>query len=185
MMTQKSEDLIIDLTKRVNESIEAVKSLQQLDQTLLNARLNEQSWSALECIEHLNRYGAFYIPEINQRLKSAKKENSENFKSTWLGNYFAVSLLPKEKLNKMKTFKSMNPMGSQLDHSTITTFLRQQKELLELLELAKTVNLNRVKTNISISKWIKLKCGDTFRVVIYHNQRHIEQAQRAIENGRN
>lgn len=182
-MSLSQIELIQDLENRVKESIEEVSKWQLKEQNLLNHKPTPQSWSALECLEHLNRYGDFYIPEIRKRLNSATKEQTSTFKSTWLGNYFALSLLPKEKLNKMKTFKSMNPTGSQLNSSVITIFLKQQNELLELLELAKTVTLNKVRTNISISKWIKLKCGDTFRVVIYHNQRHIVQAKRAIENG--
>ncbi|MEO9077333.1 MAG: DinB family protein, partial [Gelidibacter sp.] len=33
-------------------------------------------------------------------------------------------------------------------------------------------------TAISISNLIKLKVGDTFRVVVYHNERHLVQANR-------
>jgi len=90
-------------------------------------------------------------------------------------------MLPKEKLNKMKTFKSMNPIGSNLDKTVLETFLSQQKTSLELLQQAEKVSLTKNKTGISISKWIKLKLGDTFRVVIYHNLRHIIQAEKVIK----
>ena len=90
-------------------------------------------------------------------------------------------MLPKEKLNKMKTFKSMNPIGSNLDKTVLEKFLSQQKTLLELLQQAEKVSLTKNKTGISISKWIKLKLGDTFRIVIYHNLRHVIQAEKAIK----
>lgn len=89
-------------------------------------------------------------------------------------------MLPKEKLNKMKTFQSMNPAGSQLGTEVLEKFLKQQEELLALLEKAKTVDLAKTKTAISISKLIKLRLGDTFRVVIYHNYRHIVQADNCL-----
>jgi hypothetical protein len=54
--------------------------------------------------------------------------------------------------------------------------------MLELLEAARTVDLTRTKTGISITNLIKLRLGDTLRVVVYHNWRHIEQAQRAIQS---
>ena len=110
------------------------------------------------------------VKELNQP--------KENFKSGFLGNYFAKSMLPKEKLNKMKTFKDKNPIGSKLDKSTIDNFILQQEQILNLLEKAREVDLNKTKTAISISKWIKLKMGDTFRVVIYHNERHLVQANK-------
>ncbi|HIA10981.1 MAG TPA: DinB family protein [Flavobacteriales bacterium] len=90
-------------------------------------------------------------------------------------------MLPKEKLNKMKTFKSMNPIGSNLDKTVLEKFLSQQKTLLELLQQAEKVSLTKNKTGISISKWIKLKLGDTFRIVIYHNLRHVIQAEKVIK----
>jgi hypothetical protein len=80
----------------------------------------------------------------------------------------------------MKTFKDKDPYGSDLDKATIEKFNKQQEQLLDLLSKAAGVSLTRTKTAISISKLIKLKLGDTFRVVIYHNQRHLVQAQKAL-----
>lgn len=81
----------------------------------------------------------------------------------------------------MKTFQNMNPLNSKLDKKVIDEFINQQESLLRLLEESRKVSLNKTRTAISISKLIKLKLGDTFRFVIYHNQRHMVQAQR-IEN---
>ncbi|MGB3549023.1 MAG: hypothetical protein WBA17_18760 [Saprospiraceae bacterium] len=39
--------------------------------------------------------------------------------------------------------------------------------------------MNRTKTAVSITKLIRLRLGDTLRVVVYHNQRHVAQALRA------
>jgi hypothetical protein len=93
-------------------------------------------------------------------------------------------MLPKEKLNKMKTFKDKNPSGSDLKVDTIDRFIAQQKEMLDLLDKARSVDLNKTKTSISITKFLKLKLGDTFRVIIYHNQRHLLQAEKAIANAK-
>ena len=68
----------------------------------LNFKSNDAQWSILECVEHLNRYGRFYIPEISQKIKNNKYPNSNEFKSGILGDYFAKSMQPKEKINKMK-----------------------------------------------------------------------------------
>ena len=89
-------------------------------------------------------------------------------------------MLPKEKLNKIKTFKDKNPMGSDLDKVTIERFVLQQEQLLNLLDASRAKDLNKVKVPISISEWMKLKLGGVFRVVIYHNQRHILQANRVL-----
>lgn len=89
-------------------------------------------------------------------------------------------MLPKEKLNKMKTFKDKNPIGSKLDKKTIERFISQQEQILNLLDKSREIDLNKTKTAISITNLIKLKIGDTFRVVIYHNERHLEQANKLL-----
>jgi len=50
----------------------------------------------------------------------------------------------------MKTFKSMNPIGSNLDKSVIKEFISQQKQIKTLLSDANKIDLNKVKTSISI-----------------------------------
>tara|TARA_R110000868_G_scaffold79850_4_gene227066 strand:+ start:63259 stop:63825 length:567 start_codon:yes stop_codon:yes gene_type:complete len=176
-----SKDLLKDLLERSQDYKAKAEQFQKLPLETLNWKASPESWSILECLEHLNRYGDFYIPVIEKQLKASRHRSSKTFKSGWLGNYFASTMLPKEKLNKMKTFSSMNPKGSSLDMGVLTKFIAQQQDLIQLLTLASQADLSKTKTAISISKWIKLRLGDTFRVVIYHNQRHIVQAERVLK----
>lgn len=175
-----TNELFTLLEECTQRNLQYAKKMQDLSIQKLNYKADENTWSILECIEHLNRYGNFYLPEINQQIKKAKHEPSKLFVSRFLGNYFVQSIKPKKKLNKMKTFTTMNPNGSVLTKEVLTKFIAQQNEILNLLVRARKVNLNKTKTAISISRWIKLKLGDTFQVLIYHNQRHIEQAKKIM-----
>lgn len=179
-MKATNTELIDDLIERTQSNMNRVQELSKLTDQQLNWKPNAEKWSVLECIEHLNRYAKFYNPEITARLKNATPLKSGGFKSSWLGEYFAQSMLPKENLNKMKTFTVMNPNQAKLDRSMLDKFLNYQKELLELLSTSRSVDLKRTKTSISISKIIKLRLGDTYRVLIYHNQRHILQAEKVV-----
>ncbi len=174
--------LIEDLIEKTKNNIKTITGLKNHSDVDLNWKASAEKWSILENLEHLNRYGDFYLPEIQNRIKLSSTKPSPEFKSGLLGSYFAKSMLPKEKLNKMKTFDNMNPINSQLDKSTIDRFLSQQRTILDLLDAARQINLTKVKTSISISKFIKLRLGDTFRVVIYHNYRHMVQIQNVIED---
>lgn len=180
-MKIQTEALIVDLANRTEQLICEAMSLKEKSEEQLNYKQHAESWSILECLEHLNLYGRFYLPEIERCIRKGKGKKENVFKSGWLGNYFANSMLPKEKLNKMKTFKNMNPLNSKLDKRVIDDFISQQQKMLRLLEESRKVSLNKTRTAISISKLIKLKLGDTFRFVIYHNQRHMAQANR-IQN---
>lgn len=181
-MTINSNELIQQLIAHTEALIAAAEKYQQQPYDVLNWKADSTSWSILECIEHLNRYGQYYLPKMELIMHQSSAKANVRFKSGWLGNYFANSMLPKDKLNKMKTFKIMNPSGSALDRAVLIVFLQQQNQLLILLNQARDKNLSKIRVPISISKWIKLKLGDTFRFIIYHNQRHIAQANRALKN---
>ncbi|WP_454046197.1 DinB family protein [Chryseobacterium sp. Marseille-Q8038] len=144
--------LLDELKGRTSQHIQYAQMLMQKTEEELNFRVTENTWSTLECLEHLNRYGDFYIPEITNRIAASKTSPKTIFKPGILGNYFAKSMLPKEKLNKMKTLKEMNPIHSQLNKNVVNEFILQQQQFLELLEKAHNVDLQKTKTSISISK---------------------------------
>ncbi|CAL2076965.1 DinB family protein [Tenacibaculum sp. 190524A05c] len=180
-MELTSAQLLNDLRIITERNLKFVEDFKNESQNNLNWRKSSESWSVLECVEHLNRYGDFYIPEISMRIEKSKYKNSKVFKSNWLGRYFSKMVSYREDLNNMKTFKSMNPLQSNLNKETLEKFIDQQHQILELLIRSETINLDKTKTAISISKIIKLKLGDTFRVLIYHNERHVQQAKKVLE----
>ncbi len=180
-MKIRSRALLADLSERTRKIIREAGSLQKYSFDLLNYREAPEKWSVLECIAHLNRYGDFYLPEIGRQIRESGYAPEELFKSGILGNFFAESMLPKENFKKMKTFRDKDPIGSRVDKEEISIFLEQQHELLDLLQAAGEVSLNKTLTRISISRWIRLKLGDTFRILVYHNERHLMQAQKALK----
>lgn len=181
-MTQPISQLKEELANHIDKAIQLGNIIEQLSLEKLTWRESAQSWNVLECIEHLNRYGDFYLPAIEKEIKLSRCNSESNFTSGWLGNYFAESMLPKAKLNAMKTFKDKNPLGANLDKSVIQVFLNQQKQLLQLLKESEKVSWNKTKVKISIANWIKIRLGDAFRFVIYHNIRHSLQIEKILKN---
>ena len=181
----QSEKLIQTLLEQTRQIINQSEKLKSYDLDTLTWKENEISWSILECFEHLNLYGDFYLPQMDSKIKNSSTKTDLEFKSGILGNYFAKSMLPKEKLNKMKTFKDKNPLNSNLDKTVIDRFIDQQIKLLDLLNQSRNVSLNKVKIQTSVSSIIKLKLGDTFQFFINHIIRHLKQIDRiqnTIEN---
>jgi DinB superfamily len=179
-MNTPTSVLISALENQTKVLISKAEYLLSLNETGLKQRPANGGWNALECMEHLNRYGNFYLPEIRKRITQSPFAPSATFKPGMLGNYFAKSMEPKEGTKKMKTFKDKDPIHTNLGKQCIETFIAQQHDMLALLQSARKVDLNRTKTSISITKLITLKLGDTFRFVINHNERHMAQAMAAL-----
>lgn len=174
----QSEKLIHTLLEQSRQIINQAEKLKSYDLNTLTWKENEISWSILECLEHLNLYGDFYLLQMENEIKNSTSTTDIEFHSGFLGNYFAKSMLPKEKLNKMKTFKDKNPLNAKLDKSVIDRFINQQIKLLDLLNQSRNVSLNKVKIKTSISSFIKLRLGDTFQFFINHIIRHLNQIER-------
>ncbi|MFT5999170.1 MAG: hypothetical protein ACI81P_001627 [Neolewinella sp.] len=182
MTPRNANDLLQKLTERTQANLAAGQDFLALESSTLHQRPRPDAWNVLECLAHLNHYGDYYLTEIRTSIKETKHNGpTDTFTSSWLGNKFAAGMKPGEKTKKITTFKSADPRnyGKTFSHDNILEFIRQQEEMLELLQQAARVNLTRTKTGISISNLIKLRLGDTLRVVVYHNWRHVEQAQRA------
>ncbi len=176
-------EIIKDLESRINKIIDWADSLRHTDISKLKAKPSETGWSALGCIDHLNRYSDFYLPEFTKAIDKARIKSSDNYKPGWLGNKMAVDMLPQNgKLKStMKTFKSKNPTLDGISPNALEKFIDQQKALKEILGRAELVDLSslRVPTTIPL---LRLKLGDTLRFFVFHEVRHVEQAQRALKS---
>lgn len=171
----QSEKLIQSLIEQTRLIINQAEKLKSYDLPTLTWRENPASWNILECLEHLNLYGDYYLPQIENQIKNSNTKSDLEFKSGFLGNYFAKTMLPKEKRNKMKTFKDKNPLNTELDKTVIEKFVNQQIKLLDLLNQSRQVSLNKVKIETSILSLLKFKLGDTFQFFINHIFRHLNQ----------
>jgi len=148
-------------------------------------------WSANQCLAHLNSYGHYYLPQIENAIHIAKQAGStpaDTFTAGWLGNYFTKLMLTDasgKPVKKMSAPKDHTPQVQEDSHKVIAEFIEQQEKLLELLDKAKEIDMNNSKVPISIAKFIKLKLGDTLLFLIAHNYRHIQQAIRALNADNN
>ncbi|HEY1008135.1 MAG TPA: DinB family protein [Sphingobacteriaceae bacterium] len=174
-------ELLEDLKYRTHRVIAAAEmQFQPLPLSILHFKPSPSRWSIVECLEHLNLYGDHYLPAIRKALlKAGPASASAVFRSGWLGEYFSGLMLGKNgQILKFTSPKSKNPLFTKVPEYVIERFLDQQRQYLACLEESLHVNLGRVRVPISIAPWIRIKLGDTLRFCIYHNERHIRQAER-------
>ena len=67
LMKFNRQELIDDLIRRTKTNKQAAEQYLGLSEEVLNFKESPKSWSVLECLEHLNLYGDFYLPEIEKR----------------------------------------------------------------------------------------------------------------------
>jgi len=99
-MTIIKSKLILELTELTYQNIEDAETMLQKSIDELNWKLEPKSWSALECIEHLNLYSNFYLPELKYRIKENITPADSIFIPGLIGNYFVNLIRPNEKSKK-------------------------------------------------------------------------------------
>lgn len=183
MQSFKSDALIQTLQQQTEQILSlAIREWQMIPPARFSKQPSPQSWSAAQCLSHLNGYGLYYLPLLEKAVQYPGRKHS--FRSGWLGDYFAKTMEPAASgavAKNMKAFKQHIPPAGEDSDAVIALFIEQQEQLLKLLEKAKGADLNKRIVPISIAPFIRLKTGDVFRFLIAHNRRHIAQAARALK----
>lgn len=186
-MKYLSLQLLDDLYEQTEKTIHtAVTQWQLLPNVRLLAQPGAESWSAAQCLDHLNSYAAYYLPAMEKAIM--KKNDTKPglyFKSGWLGNYFYKLMLPNNNghpKKKMQSPTNHQPARQVQAAETLALFISHQERLEKIIDSSTKVDLNKVRVPISIAPYITLKLGDTLLFYTAHINRHLQQAQRAIDN---
>lgn len=179
----KSEELLDKLADDVRKIKEVGEYFKNIDKTKMVYCPEKGKWSIVQILEHMNAYHRFYFPQIEQQLSVITYQSSPWFNSGFIGDLMTNSLRPKnvvEVTNKMKTSKKYTFPNSLNVETVLNEFLAQQDKFLQLLEMAKTRDLNAIKLPLTITNLIKVKLGDVFRFLVAHEQRHMIQARNTL-----
>lgn len=177
-----SKDLTNGLIQDVQQLLAGLDKLKSLDNNTLNKQPAPGKWSAVQIIEHLNSYNRYYLPEIEKSLSKPAAFNPV-FKPGLFGNYFTKMMMPGEggKIsNKMNAPKDHRPAENLDSKKVIAEFIAGQTKLINHLQQAAKTDMAKLWVPISISPFVKLKLGDTFRFLIAHQQRHFVQLNNTL-----
>ncbi len=182
-------ELIQELKSITNSNIDLIKSrFSNLSEEQKRWKSFDNSWNVLEVFAHLNQFAKYYHETFKLKItKTRFRTPSEIFISSPLGRSAWKSMKLGNANNVKRKFKSQrtnNPLFEKnlVNGADIEHFQKNLEELLEIIDSSKAVNLRKVKIPISISTIIRLKLGDAFLFVVYHNQRHLQQALNLVNN---
>lgn len=184
-MKQINSNTLLELLQNdVREILLQCKTLQNTDPFLLQQQPAADKWNVAQILEHLNFYARYYITAIEQKLHHNQSGPNENFTPGWLGNYFTNLMKPTaDGIIKGKMKSPANAVPSAMPDAAVVLqeFINHQHHLLNLLQIARTANLEYNRIPISLTKLITLKLGDTFRFFVAHEQRHFLQIKKTLQ----
>jgi plasmid rolling circle replication initiator protein Rep len=179
-MTKQFLDLIKE-TEKIAEK--AKQTFGFLNSEQLNRKLSAESWSIGQCFEHLIVTNKLYFPNI-QRVINGKHQNNFFSKIPFAVDLIAVlmknSLKPEQK-RKMKTFKIFEPSLSNISETIIEDFAENQRILIDLMKNLESFDVHQIKISEPLSMMLNLRLKDAFEILILHEERHFQQAQRVLK----
>lgn len=140
-------------------------------------------WSMVEVFAHLNLSNEIYIRYILPRVTLAPDHPSDEFRSSWLGDWAYEKIVPRAdgSIFKMKTAKSVLPVKPGEDlKEVLHSFHRTCDAMDDILRHSATKDLRRIRIPFHFIPFLHFSLGETLRFLIAHNERHLLQAQRLV-----
>ena len=82
----------------------------------------------------------------------------------------------------MKTFKIFEPAISGCSETIIDDFIEHQQNLIGLLAAANDFDIHKIKIAEPLSMALNLRLDNAFEILVMHEKRHFQQAERVLEN---
>jgi hypothetical protein len=177
-----SKELIEQSLTEANQTrVNVEKKFLHLSSEELNWKPDPKSWSAAECFQHLIFTNNSYLKHFSEvsKTESGNVMDSIDFKHSFWGKLILYFVNPKTKM-KSKTSASFNPSNSKVDFDVIRKYLEQNDLLTKSISGMQNLDLKRLKIASPINSKIRYNLGDAIRILILHDQRHIQQAEKAL-----
>jgi len=160
---------------------EARNLLTYTNEEALRKRPALSSWSALECVVHLNLATQAMLPGIRQAVESAapRSDEKQNYKMDFAGRLLAWSLEPPVFI-KLKAPKLAEPLESAGPEPALLEFERLHDELIGLLHASAGKGIDQQKMKSPFAN-MHYSAYSAFRIIAAHDRRHLWQARKAAE----
>ncbi|MEM1215572.1 MAG: DinB family protein [Bacteroidota bacterium] len=179
-------DILQQLKTDTRTCLAQAEELQQYTAAQLRQRPAADSWSAVEVLHHLNYYAQYYLQAMESAMEHTADTTKQQYHPGWLGNYFTRIIGPRDEQGQLPMSMpsppdAVPPAPAGLDpQAELNAYLTHQQQLLLLLDQARHKDLGRIRVPITLTRFIRLKLGDTFRFVVAHQLRHHQQIAAAL-----
>ncbi|WP_412067618.1 DinB family protein [Rubrivirga sp. IMCC43871] len=158
--------------------------LDGLDDEAFNAKPARDSWSAGECLVHLNKIAKGYLPVMEEAVARGGPTGAPPFRYGFVSRKFIGALQPGTR--PLPTGGPMKPpategLRSNIDRARVVSrFEADIDRYLAVIDAAEGLDLARIKIRSPFMTLLRLPLGAFLEAMGVHSVRHIAQAERAV-----
>ena len=165
-------------------SQDAADAFGNLTTVQLNWKSDAKSWSVAQCLDHLIVIDSLYFP-LFEKLRRGKIENTFWQKISPFSGFFGRELIKRlspEYEKKTKTSAKAMPSSSEYGGDIVERFREHQLELAgHIANISSDVAGETIITS-PLAGFVTYSLSDCVKVLVVHEQRHMLQAKRVMEN---
>ena len=162
---------------------EAAALIDECSADTFNAAPDPGRWSVGQCFEHLIKAGdplAYAIDEALTKAETQGPYGDSPFAYGLVSRLFIWSLQPDAPIS-MPAPGSYTPDDKPLDPAAVrASFVDLQDRFIHCIERAPGLDIARIKVGSPAMSWFRLPVGAWFAATAAHEQRHLQQAERAL-----
>lgn len=173
------QDLLSQL-QQIRQTVE--KEFETLTEPQIQWKPAPDKWCVLECLTHLNMASQYYTTQLKFKLEhTPKNENTpKEFEMSFNGKMMLGFVDPKSS-RKVPAPAMFKPKSYHLDTSKVLKrYYTILQDLEEALQKSEQIDWN-TKVVSPFTSWLKFRLGDVLIFVIAHQQRHLNQALRVMQ----
>ena len=169
----------LDAQRRLHALADAI------DDDAFNRKPTPKSWSAGECVVHLNKMAKGYLPVFEEVVAQPQPQATGPFRYGWVSRKFIDAVRPGSR--PIPTGGAMKPSASDDAHQSgvdreraLARFDQDVDRYLAVIEASEGMDLARIKVRSPFLPILKLPLGAFIEAMGVHSIRHVEQAERAV-----
>ena len=178
-MNYQNADLPTLISAANSVANEAKNTFGLLTPAQLNWKPSGERWSVAQCFDHLLTSNRPYIPIVDNVLAGHKQTfwQSMPVLPGLMGKLLIKSLDPVKGRN-LKAPTKFQPAQSDISDSVIDDFVAQQATIVGKMKATAHLELDKIILSSPVTSVVTYSLIDAYRVIVVHEQRHFQQAQR-------
>ena len=172
---------IMHRIEKVSEDVEAQFGTLSVSQ--LNWKPSPEEWSIGQCLHHLVTTNETYFPQLIAIISGTKKRSIWErlpFLPGFWGRMLVKSMTPEPK-TKMKAPSVFRPSQSNITADIVSVFKTHNEELLSYFQSLDAVDHQKVIITSPAAYFVTYSLFNAIRILTNHEERHYQQAMRALE----
>jgi hypothetical protein len=141
------------------------------------------SWSAAECLVHLNMSADPYFPMWRDAIEQGAgraQAPRESYRLDFWG-WVLVWTLDQPPRFRFATKNPFEPVNAGPIDEVLPAFLGRQQRIVQAIEDSRRVALDAIRITSPFARQVRYSMWSSFCLTAAHERRHLRQAERALE----